>query len=103
MEHYEVFAACFPELDLSEAVFSHMVKMTKENLLPALRNYGYTLDANGNMVIDPAVYQIVEGGKSADLQLFSFFWWHHMSCGILVPQSEIEPASPAVEAWSPNH
>ena len=26
-----------------------------------------------------------------------------MPCGILVPQQEIEPAHPALEAWSFNH
>ena len=33
MEHYEIFTACFPELDLSEAAFSHMAKLSEENLL----------------------------------------------------------------------
>ena len=27
----------------------------------------------------------------------------HVACGILVPQPGIEPVSPAMEAWSPNH
>ena len=27
------------------------------------------------------------------------FWPHHMAYGILVPQLEIEPVPPAVEAW----
>ena len=31
------------------------------------------------------------------------FWPCHMACGILVPQSGIEPMPPAVEVWSPNH
>ena len=26
-----------------------------------------------------------------------------MACGILVPQLEIKPAPPALEAWAPNH
>ena len=34
---------------------------------------------------------------------FSFFWLCHAACGILVPLPGIEPAPPAVEAWSLNH
>ena len=34
---------------------------------------------------------------------YSFFWPHHVACGILVPQPGIEPGSLAVKAWSPNH
>ena len=33
----------------------------------------------------------------------SFFFFCHPACGILVPQPEIEPVTPAVEAWSLNH
>ena len=33
----------------------------------------------------------------------SFFWLCPTSCGILVPQPGIEPAAPALEAWSLNH
>ena len=36
------------------------------------------------------------------LHLF-IYWLHHMACGILVPQPEIEPAPPAVVACSLNH
>ena len=32
-----------------------------------------------------------------------FFWLHHVACGILVPQPETEPMSPAVEVRSPQH
>ena len=32
-----------------------------------------------------------------------FFRSHRAACGILLPQSEIEPVSPAVEVQSPNH
>ena len=32
-----------------------------------------------------------------------FFFFFHPACGILVPQPEIEPVTPAVEAWSLNH
>ena len=32
-----------------------------------------------------------------------FFGWHRVAYGTLVPQAGIEPASPAVEVWSPNH
>ena len=32
-----------------------------------------------------------------------FFFFCHPACGILVPQPEIEPVPPAVEAWSLNH
>lgn len=38
MEHYEIFTACFPELDLSEAAFSHMAKLSEENLLEYREN-----------------------------------------------------------------
>ena len=31
------------------------------------------------------------------------FWPHSAACGILVPKPGIEPAPPAVEAWSLNH
>ena len=34
---------------------------------------------------------------------FLFFWPRPAACGILVPQPGIEPALPAVEAWSLNH
>ena len=36
-------------------------------------------------------------------KFFFFFWPHLVACGILVPQSGIEPALPAVELWSLNH
>ena len=35
--------------------------------------------------------------------LFVCFWPHDISCRILVPQPGIEPMSPTVEVWSPNH
>ncbi len=38
MEHYEIFRACFPELDLSEAAFQHMTRITKDNLLEYRKN-----------------------------------------------------------------
>ena len=46
--------------------------------------------------------------QSALLFLFFFklifiFWPFHLACGILVPQPEIEPSPPAVEALSLNH
>ena len=31
------------------------------------------------------------------------FWLCRAACGILVPQPEVKPATPAVEAWSLNH
>ena len=34
--------------------------------------------------------------------LFHFIFWH-TACGILVPRPGIEPAPPALEAWSLNH
>ena len=34
--------------------------------------------------------------------LFFFFWLHGEPCKILVPQSELEPVLPAVEAWRLN-
>ena len=34
---------------------------------------------------------------------YFFFWSHCTVCGILVPQSGIEPLPPALEAWSLNH
>ena len=37
------------------------------------------------------------------LLLLLFFWLHSVACRIIVPQPGIEPASPAVEAWSLNH
>ena len=35
--------------------------------------------------------------------LFLIFQLCHAACGILVPQPEIEPTSPAVEVWILNH
>ena len=32
MEHYEIFTACFPELELSEDVFDRLAKITPENV-----------------------------------------------------------------------
>ena len=41
---------------------------------------------------------------SVTLSLFFFFFWpRHTACGILVPRPGMEPETPAVEAWSPNH
>ena len=40
---------------------------------------------------------------SCILFLFFSFWPCHTACGILGPQSGIEPVLPAVEGWSPNH
>ena len=43
------------------------------------------------------------------LFLFCFFFFliyflpHHGVCGILVPWSEVQPSSPALETWSLNH
>ena len=34
---------------------------------------------------------------------FFFFWLRCATCGILVPQSGIEPVPPALGAWSLNH
>ena len=31
MEHYELFVACFPELDISETAFARMAKVNQEN------------------------------------------------------------------------
>ena len=37
-------------------------------------------------------------------RIFTFsFWLHHTACGILVPRTGIEPGSPIVDVWSPNH
>ena len=50
MEHYEIFTTCFHELDLSEAAFRHMVKITGENLLEhreSGRLTGYAITENG--------------------------------------------------------
>ena len=50
MGHYAVFRACFPELDLSEAAFQHMAKMTEENLLEHRENgrlTAYAITENG--------------------------------------------------------
>lgn len=52
MEHYKVFTACFPELDISEAVFGQLVKCTEENLLEHRENgrlTGYAVAENGNL------------------------------------------------------
>ena len=35
--------------------------------------------------------------------IFYLFIFSHVAYGILLPQLEIEPASPAVETWSLNH
>ena len=34
---------------------------------------------------------------------FFFFWPLPAACKIFAPQPGVEPESPAVEAWSPNH
>ena len=42
--------------------------------------------------------------KVPSLSFFVFtFWLHRAAGGILVPQPGIQPAPPAVEAWSLNH
>ena len=38
MNHYEIFTACFPEAEISEAVFHGMAKLTTENLLEYKKN-----------------------------------------------------------------
>ncbi len=50
MEHYEVFTACFPELNLSEAAFRRMAKLSEENLLERRENGRLTgfASAEGN-------------------------------------------------------
>ena len=50
MEHYEIFKACFPELDNTEAAFARMVKITAENLLEYRENgrlIGYAVAESG--------------------------------------------------------
>ena len=45
-------------------------------------------------------------GAAGDILLFSkdaLFWPHRTAHGILVPRPGIEPMSPAVEVWGPNH
>ena len=44
----------------------------------------------------------ISGNPFISLSLF-FFWLHCTACGILVPRPGIEPAPPALEAWSLNH
>ena len=46
--------------------------------------------------------------SSASFSLFIYiylfiYWLHCTAYGILIPQPGIEPVSPTVEAWSPNH
>ena len=48
------------------------------------------------------VYPALEVLKNY-FNFFFFFWSHCTVCGILVPQSGIEPLPPALEAWSLNH
>ena len=38
MQHYEIFTACFPELDLSKEVFERLSKITPENLMEYREN-----------------------------------------------------------------
>ena len=46
----------------------------------------------------------LESGSPAPVYLFFFFFfWPRHAHGILVPQPEIEPRPPAVEAQRPNH
>ena len=52
MEHYEIFTACFPELELSEDVFDRLAKITPENVLEYRDNSrltGYAVAENGNL------------------------------------------------------
>ena len=39
----------------------------------------------------------------AHILFFFFFYYNHAACQIVVPQPGIEPAPPALEAWSLNH
>ena len=34
---------------------------------------------------------------------FVFFWMHHVTCGILVPQPGMEPVPPELAMWCLNH
>ena len=52
MEYYELFAACFPELELSEDVFARIVSLAPESLLEYRKNgrlVGYAMAENGNL------------------------------------------------------
>ena len=49
----------------------------------------------------PCIFQVYP--KFLILHTYFFFGWHRVAYGILVPQAGIEPTSPAVEVWSPNH
>ncbi|MBR0229259.1 MAG: GNAT family N-acetyltransferase [Clostridia bacterium] len=52
MEHFEIFKACFPELELSEAVFNRLAKITPESLLEYRekgRLLGYAVAEKGNL------------------------------------------------------
>ena len=37
------------------------------------------------------------------MSFLSFFLSHHTTAGILVSQSEVKPAPPTVDKWSPRH
>ena len=45
----------------------------------------------------------VHGVAKSQTQLRDFHHHHHKVCGILAPQSGIEPLSPALEAQGLNH
>ena len=46
------------------------------------------------------IYSVSYLSVGANVILSFFFWRHNEACGILVPQPEIEPMPPAVEAWN---
>ena len=48
-------------------------------------------------------HRIRTEGKSTNIPFFFFWVPHGITCGILVPQAEVEPARPALEAQSLNH
>ena len=47
-------------------------------------------------------YQVILRKEPFIISIF-FFWPHCAACGILVPQPEVEPVAPALEARSLNH
>ena len=63
--------------------------------------YGILILWPGIKPIPPAV-EAQTTGLPGNFQIFSLFFFFAIACGILAPGPQIQPAFPALEAWSLN-
>ena len=57
----------------------------------------------GEERMERQISESLQGTLFKKLYIYFTFWSRCVACGILVPQSDTEPASTAVEVWSLNY